>query len=132
MTPAPPERSIATLLLGAAQQDLAAAKLLANAADIGDATVGFHLQQAVEKSFKSVLSGRGIEFRRTHDLLWLMELLAEKGLPAPPHAEWLDELNPYAVEARYGTIEPDGLDRFMALQAVTQVLEWATQQKMPP
>ena len=130
MTPAPLEPSISRILLAAAQQDLAAAKLLANAADIGDATVGFHLQQSVEKSLKAVLSARGIEFRRTHDLLWLVELLAEKGLPAPPHAEWLDELNRYAVEARSGTIEPDGLDRAMALLAVTQVLEWATHQML--
>jgi HEPN domain-containing protein len=131
MTPSPSEPSISTLLLAAAQQDLAAAELLANSAAIGDATVGFHLQQAVEKSLKAVLSARGIEFRRTHDLLWLIELLAEKGVPSPPYAEWLDELNPYAVEARHGTIEPGGLDRAMALQAVTAVLQWATQQKMP-
>ncbi len=115
MTHAPLEPSISTILLSAAQQDLAAATVLANAAGIGDATVGFHRQQAIEKALKAVLSARGIEFRRTHDLLWLVELLAEKGLPSPPNAEWLDELNPYAVEARYGTIEPDGLDRAMAL-----------------
>ena len=130
MTPSQPEPSISTLLLAAAQQDLVAAKLLAQAAAIGDATVGFHLQQAVEKSLKAVLSANGIEFRRTHDLLWLVELVAEKGLPSPPHAEWLDELNPYAVEARYGTIEPDGLDRTRALQAATDVVEWAMHQKM--
>ncbi len=132
MKSTPLEPSISTLLLAAARQDLAAAKLLSNAAEIGDALVGFHLQQATEKSLKAVLSARGIEFRRTHDLLWLVDLLAEKGLPAPPHAEWLDELNPYAVEARYGTIEPDGLSRVIALQSVTEVVQWAAQQTLRP
>jgi hypothetical protein len=37
--------------------------------------------------------------------------LEDSGLPAPPYADRLDELNPYAVEMRYGLIEPTGLDR---------------------
>ncbi|MGH6627380.1 MAG: HEPN domain-containing protein [Burkholderiaceae bacterium] len=125
MTSAWPDKSIAELLLEAARQDLAAARLLAPAPGIGDAMVGFHLQQAVEKSLKAVLSAHGIEFRRTHDLVLLLELLSDKGLPPPPEADWLDELNPYAVEARYGTIEPEGLDRPRALRTSAQVLEWA-------
>ncbi|HEY5581806.1 MAG TPA: HEPN domain-containing protein [Rhodoferax sp.] len=87
--------------------------------------VGFHAQQAIEKSLKAVLSAHMIEFRRTHDLITLLDLLQDHQLPAPPEADWLDELNPYAVEARYGTIEPEGLDRTRALQAVAQVLDWA-------
>ena len=54
------------LLLDAALQDLAACKLLAGGAGIGDAVVGFHAQQSVEKSIKAVLSANMIEFRRTH------------------------------------------------------------------
>ena len=53
------------LLLDAALQDLAACKLLAGGAGIGDAVVGFHAQQSVEKSIKAVLSASMIEFRRT-------------------------------------------------------------------
>lgn len=131
MNSSPPEPPIFALLLKAARQDMAAAQLLASAPDIGDATVGFHLQQAVEKSIKAVLSARGVEFRRTHDLVWLIALLSDNGIAAPPNADWLDELNPYAVEARYGTIEPDGLDRHRALQATLQVLEWASALTQP-
>ncbi len=131
MTAAPPDPSIFDFLLKAARQDLAAARLLAVAPEIGDATVGFHLQQAVEKSLKAVLSANRIEFRRTHDLVWLLELLSENGLPSPPNAAWLDELNPYAVEARYGTIDPEGLDRTRALQTTTQVVEWAAMHAFP-
>ena len=118
-------QSIAQLLISSAQQDLAAARLLASAPGIGDAVVGFHAQQAIEKAIKSVLSARRIEFRRTHDLVTLLDLPAAHQLAAPPAADWLDELNPYAVEARYGTINPDGLDRERALLAAQQVVEWA-------
>ena len=118
-------RSFGRVLLDSAGQDLAACKLLGKEAGIGDAVVGFHAQQAVEKSLKSVLSAHMVEFRRTHDLVSLLDLLEDNQLPAPPDAEWLDELNPYAVEARYGTVSPEGLDRARALRAAEQVIAWA-------
>jgi HEPN domain-containing protein len=121
------EKTIAQLLLEAASQDVAACTLLASAPDMGDAVVGFHAQQAVEKSLKAVLSGHRIEFQRTHDVISLLDLLQDLDL-TPPEADWLDELNPYAVEARYGTIEPEGLDRSRALRAAAQVLAWAKTQ----
>lgn len=75
-----------------------------------------------------MLSARVIEFRRTHDLVSLLDLLQDHHVPEPPAADWLDELNPYAVEARYGTIAPEGLDRARVLLAVEQVLAWAYRQ----
>ena len=54
----------------------------------------------MEKSLKAVLTTHGIAFRRTHDLGALLDLLADAGKPLPPHADNLDELNPYAVEFR--------------------------------
>jgi HEPN domain-containing protein len=123
-----PRKSIADLLLDSARQDLAACELLVSSPGMGDAVVGFHAQQAIEKALKAVLSVGNIEFRRTHDLITLLDLLQDHHLPAPPQADWLDELNPYAVEARYGTIEPDGLDRNRAVDAARQVLAWAANQ----
>jgi HEPN domain-containing protein len=67
-------------------------------------------------------SARRVEFRRTHDLIALLDLLEDHQIPPPPGAAWLDELNPYAVEARYGTIDPEGLDRGHAIEAAEQVL----------
>lgn len=96
--------------------------------EITDAIIGFHAQHAVEKSIKSVLSFHGVEFRRTHDLIALLDLLQDNALPVPPHADWLDELNPFAVEARYGTIDPDGLDRQFVLAVITAVVTWAQSQ----
>lgn len=125
MANARPAPSIAQLLLEAAKQDLAACQVLANAPAIGDAMVGFHAQQAVEKALKAVLSAQGIAFRRTHDLVTLLDLLQDHNMPVPPGADWLDELNPYAVEARYGTVTSTGFDRVRVVDAVIAVLAWA-------
>ena len=128
MASATAPKSVAQILLDAALQDLAACRLLSASIEISDAVVGFHAQQAVEKSIKSVLSLHSVEIRRTHDLIALLDLLQDNGLPAPPHADWLDELNPYAVEARYGTIDPDGLDRAHILASINAVVAWAQSQ----
>ncbi len=99
---------------------------------MGDAVVGFHAQQAVEKTLNAVLSSHRVEFRRTHDLALLLDLLHDNHVAAPPEADWLDELNPYAVEARYGTIGPEGLDRGRTLKAVANVIAWAELQVNDP
>lgn len=117
-------KTVAQLMLESAHQDLAACTLLSTGAGIKDAVVGFHAQQAVEKSLKAVLSARAVEFRRTHDLVTLLDLLQDHGL-VPPDADWLDELNPYAVEARYGMIELEFLNRAHALDVVARVISWA-------
>lgn len=123
-----PSGDVAQLLLAAAEQDLAACEALAQAPGIGDAIVGFHAQQAVEKAIKAVLSRHGVEFRRTHDLALLLDLLHDGQLPAPPGADWLDELNPYAVEARYGVPGIAGLDRPKVLAALRALLQWTRAQ----
>lgn len=119
------EKSVAQLLLEAARQDENAVAALIKAPDIGDAIVGFHAQQAVEKALKAVLSSNGIAFRRTHDIAELLDLLTDSGLPPPPEAETLDELNPYAVEARYGLVDLSGLDRRAIQVTIREVLGWA-------
>lgn len=50
-------------------------------------------------------------FRRTHDIAERMDLLEDAGLAASPHADHLAELDPYAVEMRYGLVEPGDLAR---------------------
>lgn len=89
-------------LLTTAQRDLLVWRKLVGDHEVHDAMLGFHAQQTVEKLLKAVLAHRGVAFRRTHDLAELLDVLHDAGLPDPPHAERLDELNPFAVEARYG------------------------------
>ncbi|MBI2307062.1 MAG: HEPN domain-containing protein [Rhodocyclales bacterium] len=120
------EATVALMLLTAARQDAKAFSALAGLADIGDAIVGFHAQQAVEKALKSVLSAHRVEFRRTHDIAELLDLLFDHQLAAPPDADRLDELNPYAVDARYGLLELSSeLDRQALAAILVRVLDWA-------
>ena len=125
------EPTVAELLLAAARQDLLACEILAGTVEISDSVVGFHVQQAVEKSIKAVLAHRGVSFRRTHDIAELLDLLADESIDAPPNDDWLDELNPYGVEARYGLVSPAGLDRRRALDAGRAVWQWANERVNP-
>lgn len=117
--------SLAEMLLILARRDEGA--FLALAADplLHDSLCGFHAQQAVEKALKAVLTHAGIAYRRTHDIAELLDLAADAGLPAPPQADRLDELNPYGVEYRYGLLDPVGLDRMLTARVLSEVLAWA-------
>lgn len=53
-----------------------------------------------EKCLKAVLSAVGVEITRTHDLARLLALLVTQGIELPADAQWIDELTPYAVDAR--------------------------------
>lgn len=63
------ESSVARLLLESARQDENAVAALTSASEIGDAIVGFHVQQAVEKALKAVLSSNAIVFAARKTLL---------------------------------------------------------------
>jgi HEPN domain-containing protein len=112
-------------LLTAAERDLRVWRKLVDDMDIHDAMLGFHAQQAVEKCLKAVLARARVAFRRTHDIAELMDALSDAGLSPPPHAQRLDELNPFAVEARYGMTTEQGLDRPVAGEWVEAVFAWA-------
>lgn len=91
--------------------------------------IGFHAQQAVEKSVKSVLTRHEIEFPRTHNLSMLIELLRLHAIPLPPDANDLARLTPFGVALRYddsaGEDEPS-LQREWAVNVVSRTLDWAT------
>ncbi len=120
------ERTLAETLLLAAKRDEQAFRKLAEDPTLHDSLAGFHAQQAIEKALKAVLAQAGIAFRRTHDIAELLDRLEDSGLPAPPYADRLDELNPYAVEVRYGMIEPTGLIRTATAHWVREVIIWSS------
>ena len=120
------ERTLAETLLLAAKRDEQAFRKLAEDPTLHDSLAGFHAQQAIEKALKAVLAQAGIAFRRTHDIAELLDRLEDSGLPAPPFADRLDELNPYAVEVRYGMIEPTGLSRTATARWVREVIIWSS------
>ncbi len=117
--------SVAAMMLRSAGVDVAACKALDAAPGMVDTVIGFHAQQACEKCLKATLATQGSEVPRTHDLLRLVELLEAQGVVIPANAQWIDALSPYAVEARYGMVEPGKLDRQRTLATIDEVLAWA-------
>lgn len=122
------------ILLAKADQDELAARELASNPGLGDEIIGFHLQQAVEKRLKALLTFHGIPYRRTHDLLELMDLLIARGCPVPLPLEALQEMTPFAVEYRYEHLdqyEDAPLDRERALGLLGELKVWIHDQIEP-
>ena len=100
------------------EEDLVAARHLLTLADAECpfAAVAFHAQQCVEKCLKAVLTARGIDFPRIHDIGELVEMLPST--ERPPLGVLLQEkLTDYATVSRYpGDDAP--LGRAEAVEAV--------------
>ena len=88
----------------------------------------FHAQQAAEKSLKAVLIQHGVEFRKVHDLDYLITLLPSQA-PLPPEAEEVVALTGYAVMFRYpGDYEDITAEEYReAIQLARLVYRWAEQ-----
>ncbi len=118
----PHERALELLAL--AREDEQAASVLDTAA-IGDALVGFHYQQAVEKLLKALLAERSVEFPKTHDLVRLLHLVRAEGYDIPQVEEDLALLTPFAVTLRYEEVEGvNQLDRPRIKTLVRQLRTW--------
>jgi HEPN domain-containing protein len=90
--------------------------------------LGFHAQQAVEKTLKAILALNRIEYPRTHNLSMLLELLRRHALPLPPDGNELALLIPFGVALRYDDLPDDEslvLDRAWAVRVVSNTLNWA-------
>ncbi|MBI4474340.1 MAG: HEPN domain-containing protein [Acidobacteria bacterium] len=79
----------------------------------------------MEKCLKAVLSAYQIAFRKTHDLVELLDLLRDNKQALPPNADLLDTLNPFAVTLRYDLFEAEAVDRDWITKAVAAVRAWA-------
>lgn len=95
-----------------AKQDLVLVEQIKNNPEVASEIKYFHLQQGVEKALKSLLSFKGVEFPKTHDLEDLIDLAGNNRISLPESMNILVELTPYAVEFRYALIidslhEPD-------------------------
>ena len=121
---------LARRFLEVADRDIRTFRLLAAAVDSDDEAVGFHAQQSIEKCIKAVLCVNEIAFRKTHDLVELVDLLRDNRKSLPPGVESLDRLNPYAVTLRYDLfdVEPSALERDTVLKTVVDVRSWAEQE----
>lgn len=120
----PEHRELANLLLGRAHADLSAARLLADHPDQDDGVIGFHIQQACEKSLKAVIAIRQIEVPRVHDLEALVEVLEGHEIRLPADLNEVGALTAWAVTMRYD--EPDKpLDREVGLALADGAIRWA-------
>jgi HEPN domain-containing protein len=121
---------LAQLLLTKAKQDHYAMNCLLDDPSAPDEAVGFHAQQAVEKSLKAVLALRSVEYARTHQLQRLATLLRNAGIFCPPQIDEAVALTPYAVDLRYDMLPvrddtASPFDRQWAKRCVACIAEWA-------
>ena len=121
-------REHAELLLRKAQQDeFALEKLIPDPAS-PDEIIGFHAQQAVEKSLKAVLTNSAVYYGRTHDLGTLLGLLQSNNILFPVELEEVGRLTPFATRFRYADMAPElgkPFDRLWAHELVRKVRAWA-------
>jgi hypothetical protein len=85
---------------------------------------GFHVQQAIEKLLKALLSQLSIEYRYTHDLDYLVTQLKDAGETIPDVLVDLSRIGRFAVTNRYDEIpEFHVLDRTAAIETVRLIRE---------
>ncbi|MGB7292904.1 MAG: HEPN domain-containing protein [Thermodesulfobacteriota bacterium] len=86
----------------------------------------FDAEQAVEKALKSVCVQLGLEFRKTHSLVYLMDLIEGAGFSIPGIIKEADVLTRYAVAARYPGLEEEVSEEeyLRALELARRVVEW--------
>ncbi|GAB5046979.1 HEPN domain-containing protein [Thermodesulfovibrio sp. TK110] len=70
----------------------------------------FHLQQAIEKFLKALLSRNNIKFPKVHDIEKLIEICNENNIQLPDYVDDFIDLTPFAVEFRYGLIMEETVD----------------------
>jgi len=116
------QRELVRALLHKAAQDEAAVARLMPDADLDDELVGFHAQQAVEKSLKAWLAHLGIDYPRIHSLETLVELLNAHGHELPADITDVSELTPFATVFRYEELPySTSFDRAEALRLVQRI-----------
>lgn len=107
------------IYLRKAKEDIVVIRKLVADLEISDSSWGFHAHQAIEKLIKSILAKFKIEFSKTHDLVFLYELLPTEVLSFFSSLEDdCEALNPYAVSLRYDENIGEELDRMNILSRI--------------
>jgi HEPN domain-containing protein len=120
-----PQIEQAQELLSAARRDRVTLRILLRDAESPLESMLFHAQQALEKGLKAVLVAHGVVFRRTHDLIELLDMAAANGIAVPVARDLLLRLAPYAVEFRYLGVKAPVVSPDEAETAVQAAMEWA-------
>jgi len=113
------------MLVALAADDELIARSLLTVEGVTDAGVGFHTQQAVEKSLKAVLALKDVKFPFTHDLNGLLQMCEKSGIDVPHDLAGAGALSLFAVRLRYDASPAAHLDRDEALKWAASAVEWA-------
>lgn len=119
------ESDLAAQLLRRASEDEAAARAMLPVESVTQAIIGFHAQQAVEKSLKAVLAAHRVDFPFIHDIAGLTELCEQAGIRLPQELDGVDALTPYAAILRYDDNPAGSVDRETALRWAAAAVAWA-------
>ena len=84
-----------------ADHDLGSAKLIFLHIPNYFDTIAFHCQQAVEKYIKAILVFYEIDFQRSHNLIYLLDLLTKKVEISEERYDKAILLNGFSVQIRY-------------------------------
>ncbi|MBI4578796.1 MAG: HEPN domain-containing protein [Planctomycetes bacterium] len=127
-----PSREQAAVLLRKAREDDYACRALSGDKQASPWIIGFHAQQAVEKSIKAVLALHRVGYPHVHDIEALLKLLRQGSIPSPPDAENLPRLTPLAALMRYEDESDEGPSPSVTLDwmltSSAQTICWAEQQ----
>ena len=118
-------QDLAEQLLRKAIDDEEATRAMLPLEPVTDAIVGFHAQQAVEKSLKAVLAARDVEFPFIHDIGGLADLCEEVGASLPDELDGVDRLTPYAAGMRYDDDQSSIVARETASKWAAAAVAWA-------
>lgn len=109
-------------MLRVARRDLRAARLLA-VDEADEASWGFQMQQAIEKTFKAWILSRDLNAPFTHDIADLLQILSDHGVETTPYLSF-SQFTLFAVQLRYDDEpEPLDLDRRHWLTVVLALLD---------
>lgn len=123
-----PELEMALIALQKAGQDLVAVQKWLTDIEVADEIIGFHIQQAIEKSLKAVLLSRAIDYPRTHNLGLLLELCGRNNIQIPTDFSQVDIFNRFAVQWRYELLPSSDqlvFDRQAAYDLAQHICAWA-------
>lgn len=116
-----PNRTLAKEWLVKAYHDLSSAEVLYGANHFTD-SIGFDLQQSIEKSLKSLLAFNNNKIKKTHDLTEISALVVEHIQFENSEIDLLDIATGYCLRSRY----PAGNADLPSRKEIKEVLDFTT------
>lgn len=127
-----PKTELILQWLSRAEDDLKVAELAFNDAEPVLWGAAFHAQQAVEKFLKALLTFHDVEFGKTHDISYLLQLCMDFHPDIQQFAAKASKLTEFAVESRYPfpRTEPDKKETKEAIETA-YLIEQFIVKKLP-